>query len=138
MNIFPYLVGSIVSIVGLLVLRRFIKDPIPKESVTLTQSYTYNLLKNFLVNISIPKPMVTQATEYEKTQYIPVIMMDKKAYWILNNTLFEADEVDGAIDKDTTRPVDTMGMNKIQLDKTIFIVESLTKGKKNDNWSSGH
>lgn len=138
MNIFPYLVGSIVTIMGILVLRRFIKDPLPQASFKLTQSYTYSLLKNFLVNVVVPEPRVTQSTEYEKSRYIPVIIMDKKAYWILDNTLFQADEVDGAIDKETTKPVDTIHMDKIQLDKTIFIVEALTKGKENDNRNSRH
>lgn len=94
----------------------------------LSQSLLHTAMMPFIVFEKEKKVLKTQATEFEKKQYIPVILMDQQAYWILDNTLFVADEVDGMIDKDTTRAVDTMAMDKVQLDKTIFIVDALTEG----------
>lgn len=104
----------------------------------ISQSLIYETLRPFIVLEKKLKAIKTQATEFEKSQYIPVVLLDRQAYWILNNTLFVADEVDGAIDKTTTRAVDTMSMDKVQLDKTIFIVDTLTEGAEDDNWNSGH
>jgi hypothetical protein len=120
----------------------FIRRLIKKESSnnfiqpSVNQSLIYESLKPFIMLEKALKVIKTQATEFDRKQYIPVILVDQQAYWISNNTLFVADEVDGAIDKDTTRAVDTMSMNKVQLDKTIFIVESLTEGAQDDNWNS--
>jgi hypothetical protein len=102
----------------------------------LSQSSIYDSMKHFLVVTIEEKPLKTQATEFERKQYVPVMLVDHQAYWILNNTLMVADEIDGSIDKDSARAVDTMGMDKVQLDKTIFIVDALTEGAENDSWNS--
>ena len=104
----------------------------------MSQSLIYETLKPFITLDKEPKTIKTQATEFEKKQYIPVVLVDQQAYWISNNTLFVADENNGTIDKDTTRAVDTMAMDKVQLDKTIFIVDTLTEGAQDDNWNSGN
>jgi hypothetical protein len=49
-------------------------------------------------------------------------------YWIVNNTFYVADIVDGNVEENTTRLVDTMTMDKVQLDKIMFIVEKLREG----------
>ena len=102
----------------------------------MNQSSIYESIKPFIILEKALKVIKTQATEFDKKQYIPVVLVDQQAYWISNNTLFVADEIDGAIDKDTTRAVDTMAMDKVQLDKTIFIVDTLTEGAQDDNWNS--
>ena len=45
---------------------------------------------------------------------------------------------DEGVDKDTTSVVDTMGMNKVQLDKMLFIIDQLRDGKQHDSGSSGY
>ena len=62
--------------------------------------------------------------------YTRVVFVENQAYWIKNNTLFVADMDEGMVDEDTTREVDTMGMNKVQLEKVIHIVDALTEGKQ--------
>lgn len=111
-----------------------------KDSATLqpriSQSLIYHSMKPFLVVTIEERPLRTQSTEFERKQYVPVMLVDHQAYWILNNTLMVADEIDGSIDKESARAVDTMGMDKVQLDKTIFIVDALTEGAENDSWNS--
>jgi hypothetical protein len=62
--------------------------------------------------------------------YTRVVFVENQAYWIKNNTLFVADMEDDMVDEATTREVDTMAMDKVQLEKVIYIVEALTEGKK--------
>lgn len=106
--------------------------------ITLRQSSLYVMLSPFVVFEKQEKVIQTQATEFMKKQFISVILLDHQAYWIMNNTLYVADEINGSIDKESTRPVDTMTMDKVQLDKTIFIVNALTEGAENDNRNSGN
>lgn len=138
MNIFPYLVGSVMTLVTVLAIWWAIRSTKSSMSVMHSQSYSYNVIKPFIYARSEEKIFKTQATDYEKKQHIPVILTDNQAYWILNNTLFTADQIDGMIDNETTRPVDTMSMDSVQLNKTIFIVESLTEGVEDDSWNSGN
>jgi hypothetical protein len=62
--------------------------------------------------------------------YTRVVFLENQAYWIKNNTLFVADMEEGFVDEQTTREVDTMGMDRVQLEKVIHIVEALTEGKE--------
>ena len=57
-----------------------------------------------------------------------VLIIDNEAYWIKNNTVFMAEVINGEVEKETTREVDTMAMDKVQLKKMIFIVEKLKEG----------
>jgi hypothetical protein len=71
----------------------------------------------------------TQAFEYEAKNKLRIFVADDKAYWIKNNAFYEANLVDGIIDESTTKVVDTMGMNKVELDKMLFIIDQLRKGE---------
>ena len=64
-------------------------------------------------------------------------MTDDRAYWIKDNTFYEANLVDGEVDKNTTKVVDTMTMDKVELDKMAFIVQKLTEGTRNDFGNPG-
>jgi hypothetical protein len=56
--------------------------------------------------------------------------VESQAYWIRSNVFYTADLNEmGLVDFDSARPVDTMTMSKVQLDKMSFIVEKLTEGK---------
>lgn len=80
----------------------------------------------------------TQSFEYEAKNKLRVFIAEDKAYWIKNNAFYESSVVDGMIDESTTKVVDTMGMNKVELDKMIFIVQQLTEGMTNDGGSTGN
>lgn len=79
----------------------------------------------------------TQARDHRASQSIKVVFTDDKAYWIKDNNFYEALHIHGQIDDSTTKTVDTMGMDKVELDKIIFIVEKLTEGTANDGRGTG-
>ena len=67
-----------------------------------------------------------------------VIIVDNQAYWVSENTFFVAESVNGEIQRQTARPVNTNGLSKVDLDKMLFILDSLKNGKKNDSSSAGN
>lgn len=105
-----------------------------------TQSRHHYLFKK---NTSLPKKRGinnnTQSAKHDKNINIKVVIMDNQAYWIKDNAFYTANiSMNGTVDKDTTRAVDTMGMNRVQLDKMIFIIDRLREGNLNDSGSAGN
>lgn len=84
------------------------------------------------------KPFVSQATKHLDSKHLRVFIDFDKAYWIKNNRLYSADVIDGIIIQETEKEVDTMTVNKVELNKLTFIVEKLTEGLDNDSSSSGN
>jgi hypothetical protein len=70
----------------------------------------------------------TQSIDYIQKTNVRAIVVDDQIYWITGNEFYTADVVDGNVEENTTRLVDTMTMDKVQLDKIMFIVEKLREG----------
>jgi hypothetical protein len=47
--------------------------------------------------------------------------------------LFVAEMVNGELMKESSRQVDTMSMDKVQLERMMFVVEQLAEGGPNDH-----
>ena len=75
-----------------------------------------------------PKMPKTQAMQHVDKHTLRAIVVDDNMYWIINNAFYVADIVDGNVEENTTRLVDTMTMDKVQLDKIMFIVDKLREG----------
>ena len=103
------------------------------------QSDIHRLLKYFfsirLPNNEGPSSQLTKRKEKNMTK---VIFVDNQAYWVSENTFFVAESVNGEIQRQTARPVNTNGLSKVDLDKMLFILDSLKNGSKNDSGSSGN
>ena len=63
--------------------------------------------------------------------------MDDQAYWIKDNIFYKAPLVGQSIDKDLAEEVDTISMDKVQLDKMLFIMDKLREGINDDSRGSG-
>lgn len=73
---------------------------------------------------------------YDKTNF-KVIIFDNNAYWIKDNVFYSAPMVDQFVDKDNAKEVDTINMDKVQLDKMLFIMDKLREGINDDSRGSG-
>jgi hypothetical protein len=73
---------------------------------------------------------------YDKTN-IKVIIFDNSAYWIKDNIFYKAPLVNELIDKESAEQVDTIHMDKVQLDKMLFIMDRLREGINDDSRGSG-
>jgi hypothetical protein len=61
-------------------------------------------------------------------ELINVAIVEGKAYWIDDNTFYQADIVNDVIDRETSKPVDTINMTLYELNKMMFIVDHLNEG----------
>lgn len=82
------------------------------------------------------KKMVTQSSKHEDRVNIKVVIFDNKAYFVKEGIFYCADMNGDFIDKSSTTVVDTIGMDRVQLDKMLFIMDQLRDGKKNDSGDS--
>jgi hypothetical protein len=136
-----YFLGSLFT----LIIFAFVSKVLKRSSAKLLvptknrQSIRFDSIRHIIPILNLVKPRKeTQSTVSLRKNSIPVIFVDNEAYWIKDNRLYTAMLVNGKIDAETTKVVDTMTMNKLQLDKTIFIVEKLKEGFKNDSGNSGN
>ena len=104
-----------------------------------SQSDIHNLLKYFFsLNISNNQKHPSQLTKRKEKDMIKVIVMGNLAYWVSENIFYVAEAVDGEVVPETAEPVDTNSMSRRDLDKMLFILDSLKNGKKNDSSSAGN
>jgi hypothetical protein len=104
-----------------------------------SQSDVHNLLKYFFsLNIDNNEKNPSQLTKRKEKDMIKVIVMGNLAYWVSENIFYVAEAVDGEVVPETAEPVDTNSMSRRDLDKMLFILDSLKNGKKNDSSSAGN
>lgn len=133
-----YFLGSLFTLILMLFFSKKANKVVNQKpkTVLFSQSYINSLVEQRFIEqlSSVLKPVIkTQASVYNEKQNVRVIIMDNQAFWILDQRLYVADLIDGAVNNDTTRVVDTMTMDDVQLEKTQFIVKKLTEGKGNDS-----
>lgn len=138
-----YFLGSAVTLAILFVVYQQVQQDnktTSKFKIKRSQSYIFSLLSpeynghnNFLRT-----PLNTQATDHLKKKEVKVVFHEDQAYWISNGTLLTADIINGQVDQNSTKRVDTMGVDKVELNKLSIIVEKLTEESVNDNRNSGN
>lgn len=109
-----------------------------KFNIKYSQSHVYEMMAPFLDFIR-PDAVDTdrQSFKYLKNAYMKIMVVQNKAYWIKDNIFYVSDIVDGEIQKETQRAVDTMNMDKVELDEMMFIVEKLREDEDDDRRGSG-
>jgi len=136
-----YFLGSAITMIAMFITTRIVNQRIKKNKENpfrYSQSHIHTLVMPLMPNLKFYKRMVTQSSNHYKKTNIRVIILDKKAYFIKDGGFYSA-EMDGdLVDKQTATLVDTMGMDKIQLDKMLFIMDQLRDGENNDSGYSGN
>lgn len=135
-----YFVGSVMTLVSVYFMNRLVsksKTINKKARIPLySQSYLNNMVKG-LYPIEYFQPsftarVKTQSTKHFDSKSTRVLYMDGLAWFIKNidgmNALHVAEISEEGFDESSAKRVDTMAMDDVQLDKTIFIVEKLTEG----------
>ncbi len=72
----------------------------------------------------------SQSKIRQEKENVKVIIVEDTAYWIKDNAFYTAPMVDNLINKDYAIQVDTSNMDKVQLDKMLFILDKLREGIK--------
>ena len=103
------------------------------------QSDIHRLLKYFFsIPLSSNEKSSSQLTKHKEKSMIKVIVLNDEAYWVSDNTFYVAKAIDGEVQPHTAQPVNTNRLSKPELDKMLFILDSLKNGKKNDSGGTGN
>ena len=102
--------------------------------VVYSQSDIHQIVRHFLPKdlFEMPKP-VSQARKHVSKNTVKVLIIEDQAYWVHNNMFYIADTAEGLVNADTVRPVDTHNMSKRDIDKMLFILDSLKNGNSDDS-----
>jgi hypothetical protein len=104
-----------------------------------SQSHIHETISPLIPNLKFyKKEIVRQSTNQEEKTNIKVVIFDNKAYFVKDGTFYCAEMHGTEIDGANATLVDTMGMDKVQLDKMLFIMDQLRDGKTDDSGSSGN
>jgi putative cell wall-binding protein len=140
-----YILGAIITLGTVaFVSNRLNKSKAMKVSVNVrySQSRAFELMKPLNIFSQMlemaQNPMITQTTKHNDSMHVKVVIADNEAYWISNNKFYVADVRDKMVVQESTREVDTMAMDDVELKKISEIVEILRKEDKNDRGSSGN
>ena len=99
-----------------------------------TQSDIHKIVKNFLPKDLFEVPnLISQARKHVRKNTVKVLIIEDKAYWVHDNMFYVADTDEGLVDPETVRPVDTNNMSKRDIDKMLFILDSLRNGNSDDS-----
>lgn len=124
-----YLVGAMVAMAAMYFSNTMLSKKIQKEQFVIrrTQSYLYKLLTELSLVENIKQSKPKQSDKYLNRHHIKVMILEDKAYWIKDNQLYVADMIDGQVDGNSSREVDTIAMDHVELEHTMFVVEKLTE-----------
>ena len=135
-----YFIGAAITMMAYIITNRLAKQQVPEKdvfSINYSQSHIYELMKPYIDIVGpMEEPNKTQSWNYLKNVYMKIMIVEDKAYWIKDNRFMVADVVDGQVDKANSAEVDTMNMDKVELDEMLFIVEKLREGE-DDSRGSG-
>jgi hypothetical protein len=103
------------------------------------QSDMHEMMKNFFdaEDEDFEDDQPSQLTKLQRRDMIKVIIMDDKAYWVSDNIFYVSDAVDGKPETGTAHPIDTTTMSKRDVEKMLFILDSLKNGRENDSSGAG-
>jgi hypothetical protein len=131
-----FLLGTITTTLVLFIFIVFLINKRNKREsfflIRYSQSHIHRILSPLLPQvdqISKISNKNNQSSKHLKNTNVRVLIVEGKAYWTKNNVFYVSSIVDGDIDKDNAQVVDTMGMNKVELDKMLFIIDQLRKGE---------
>jgi len=111
------------------------KNNVKSVKTKFSQSRQFDLVMDFIPETPT-KPMITQSIKHERSQYIRIYFIDKDAYWIEDNRVYTAKFENGIVDHENKKTVDMTTIDKVELDKMIFVVERLTEGLSDDSGNS--
>jgi len=105
--------------------------------VVYSQSDIHQIVKNFIPRdlFELPKQL-SQARKHLRSNTVRVLIIEDQAYWVHDNMFYVADTVEGSVNPETVRPVDTNNMSKRDIDKMLSILDSLKNGNSDDSSST--
>lgn len=88
---------------------------------------TYYLVRESELDKHFSEIIKDAEEDMEEENFINVAVLEDKAYWVINNRFYQADIIDGEVDKTSSRPVDTFEMSFKEINKMLSILDNLSK-----------
>ena len=110
---------------------REVYEPMMTQSMLHNQ---YSMQKKYIEKVN----RKSQSKIRKAKENVRVIIVEDTAYWIQDNAFYTAPMINNLISKDYAIQVDTIHMDKVQLDKMLFIMDKLREGISDDSRGSGN
>jgi hypothetical protein len=68
---------------------------------------------------------ISQLRKYNAQNTVKAIVMNDKAYWVVDNVFYTADAYDKDIDSTSIKPVDIENISKEEVEKLLLILDNL-------------
>jgi hypothetical protein len=135
-----YFLGSVLTLIAMFITTRLVsseKNLVQSNPFRYSQSHIHEVVSPLLPDIKdYRKPIKRQSSNQEEKTNIKVVIFDNKAYFVKDGTFYCAEMHGTEIDGANASLVDTMGMDRVQLDKMLFIMDQLRDGKNYDSGDS--
>jgi hypothetical protein len=132
-----YFLGSMLTLLCMFVLNKTIQKRLnyPIQIPRISQSRKHLLMLHYF-NYFVKDKNKDEPKPIKKSKH--GLVVDNSVYWIEDGFLYTANLIQGKLDEYSKKIVDTHNMNKVELDKIIFIVDKLNEGRNNDSGNSGN
>lgn len=111
----------------------------PVIKIRFGQSFKFELTKfSYFSPYDPKKRREAQSYKHLDSLSTKILVLNSKAYWIQPNGLHTANIVDGVLDQNSTKIVDTMAMDDVELKQIIYVIDQLTEGNSSDPRSPGN
>lgn len=98
----------------------------------------HEMLKRFFSNSSVVEKKSSQMIKRKDNFLTRVIILEDKAYWVIDNVFYVGDAENGSVQPETGVPISTSGLSSKEINKLLFILDNLKNGKTNDSGSAGN
>jgi len=102
------------------------------------QTDMHRIFKGTTARNNFTKKRETQIDKRAKGKSVKIVAIDDKAYWVVDNTFYTANIINDHPDMSTAQPVDTSNMSRSDIDKMLFILDNLDRGKNDERGSAGN
>ncbi|NBX27126.1 MAG: hypothetical protein EBR55_02585 [Chitinophagia bacterium] len=97
------------------------------------QSDMHKMLKIFFNKDLEQQKSFSQFKKRREEKNIKVVVLGNKAYWVSDNVFYVGNAINGVVQPETGKPIDTTEMSKEKLDQMLFILDNLKNGNRNDS-----
>jgi hypothetical protein len=105
--------------------------------VVYTQSSIHQIVKHFIPKDLFDLPKISsQARKHVDKNSVKVLIMEDEAYWVHDNMFYVAQAENGSVNPESVKQVDTNNMSKRDIDRMLFILDSLKNGNSDDSGST--
>ena len=94
----------------------------------LTTVYLLKTKKSDKIFDSIVKDEEEEEVEEDDKVQLSVAIIEDKAYWVIDNTFYVAEVINGEVDRSSSRPVDPFTMSASEIKKMLFILDNIVEG----------